>query len=209
MSDPTLSLFDQLAEKERKKLEATFSERHATIAACGDVMRGAIATVRAREWHTHEVLWNAALFLNTVSYDLSIGIQNFAYERDEWKRRYIARTLALLLFEIGEDLSSVFGKRFREAAKVLGVPSHQIDSVSSETKRISAFWNQNRTLFKEIRTMAGAHRDHDAIALHETIDAIDLFDLLGLGLQLGVLTNSLGAATQPILRFTAGIEPKE
>lgn len=209
MSDPTLNIFDQLAEKEQKALSAAFDKRHVTIAACGEVMKETISTLRNRGWKTHEPIWNAALFLNTVSYDLSIGLIDLVYEQDSWKRRLTARSLALLLFEIGEDIPAVFGKKFREAAMALGVTEGRLNALSAETKKISAFWNENRTLLKEIRTIAAAHRDHDAIALHELIDGIDLFELLGLGIKLGSMTNTLGAATQPIINFTAEVKPPE
>jgi hypothetical protein len=131
------------------------------------------------------------------------------YERDIWKRRLIARSLALLLFEIGEDIPAVFGKKFREASAALGVPEDQLDAIGVETKKVSVFWNENRRLLKDIRTIAAAHRDHDAIALHEAIDGIDLFELLGLGIKLGSMMNTLGAATQLIINFTAQVEPPE
>lgn len=209
MSDPTLTMFDQLAEKEQKALSLAFEKRHVTIAACGDVMKTTICALRDRGWQTHEPIWNAALFLNTVSYDLSIGVVELVYERDVWKRRLIARSLALLLFEIGEDIPAVFGKNFREASTALGVSDNQLNAVSAETKKVSAFWNENRTLLKEIRTIAAAHRDHDAIALHKSIDSMDLFGLLGLGIKLGSMMNTLGAATQPIINFTSAVEPPE
>jgi hypothetical protein len=209
MNDPTLNIFDQLAEQDQKALSAAFEKRHTTIATCGDVMKTTISTLRDRGWKTHEPIWNAALFLNTVSYDLSIGVVELVYERDVWKRRLIARSLALLLFEIGEDIPAVFGKKFRDASTALGVSEIQLNSVGAETKKVSAFWNENRALLKEIRTIAAAHRDHDAIALHESIDGIDLFGLLGLGVELSSMMNSLGAATQPIINFTSAVEPPE
>ncbi|MGJ8643404.1 MAG: hypothetical protein ACSHX9_08365 [Luteolibacter sp.] len=209
MSDPTLRLFDQLAEKEQQALSKAFDTRHVTIAACGDLLKNTVKTLRDRGWTTHEPIWNAALFLNTVSYDLSICMIDLVYERDIWKRRYIARSLALLLFEIGEDITTVFGRQFRQAATTLGVSKDQLNAIGDETKKFSVFWNDHRKLLKEIRTVASAHRDHDAIVLHESIDGIDLFNLLGLAVKLGSLTNSLGAATQQVVNFTSEITPPE
>jgi hypothetical protein len=209
MSDPTLTIFDQLVDEQQKALIASFEDRHATIAGCGDLMKTTISTLRDRGWNQHESLWNAALFLNTVSYDLSIGLLDLVYERDNWRRRLIARSLALLLFEIGEDIPSVFGKSFREAATALGASKEDLKKLGAETKQVSAFWSEHRPLLKKIRTIAAAHRDHDAIALHEAIDAIDLFELLALGLKLGAMMNTLGKVTQLIINFTAGVEPPE
>jgi len=209
MADINLNIFDQLAKKKQDALLAMFADRHVTIAACGDVFKNTISTLRDRGWKTHEPIWNAALFLNTVSYDLSIGIIDLVYERDLWKRRLIARLMALLLFEIGEDIPTVFGKNFRAAAKALNVPEEHIAAVGAETKKFSVFWNENRSLLKEIRTVAAAHREHDAIALHESINGIDLFKLIGLAVTVGGLANSLGSANQRILTSSSTTKPPE
>lgn len=209
MNDPTLNMFDQLAEKVQKALSVEFETRHATTAACGDVLKTTIFSLRDRGWKTHESILNAALFQNTVSYDLSIVVSDLVRERDVWKRRFIARSLALLLFEIGEDIPAVFGKKFRDASAALGVSNSQLNALDAETQKVALFWNEHRALLKVIRSIAAAHRDHDAIAIHETIDGIDLFDLLGLGIELGSMMNSLGAATQAIIKFTCSVEPPE
>ncbi len=208
-TNPTISIFDQLVDKEQTHLSATFGERHKALGECGELMKETIYFLRKQSWRTHEQIWNAALFLNTVSYDLSIRVIEMAHERDIWKRGLIARSLALILFEIGEDIPSVFGKKFREASTALGVSEDQLNAVGAETKKVSAFWNENRILLKEIRAIAAAHMDHDAIVLHELIDGIDLFDLLRLGILLGSMMNALGAATQPIINFTSELKPTE
>lgn len=209
MSDLDLSLFDQLALKQQKSLVESFEKRHVTIAACCDVMKATVKALRDRGHKTHEPIWNAALFLNTVAYDLSIWIIDLVYERDIWKRRLTARSLALLLFEIGEDIPTVFGRLYRESAITLGVPEVQLKALGAETKKFAAFWNENRVLLKEIRTIAAAHRDHDSIILHESIDGMDLFELLGLAAKVGSLLNSLGSASQKIIIFTGEVEAPE
>ena len=209
MNEGTLRLLDRLTEVERNSLEAMFDDRHETLEKCSAVLRQTALAVRSRGWQTHESIWNPCLFLNTVDHDLSLLIRDLAHERDQWKRCFVARSLALLLFEIAEDIPAVFGKPFRASLAALAVPTELRASVDAQTKAIGAFWNQHRSMLKEIRTAAAAHREHDAIRLLETIERIDLLKMLGLALELGRLLNELGAAAQAVITYTSAVKPPE
>lgn len=121
----------------------------------------------------------------------------------------MARSLALLLFEIAEDIPEVFGKPFRASLAALAVPTGLRACVDAKTKAINAFRNQHHLILKEIRTVAVAHREHDAIGLLETIERIELLEMLDLGLELGHLLNELGAAAQAVITYTSGVKPPE
>ena len=204
-NDGTLAIFDQLAEEQKQALSGAFSERNQKIAECGNSIKETVSMLRARGCESHEAIWNSALFLNTVAYDLSIGVLDLVYERDHWKRRLIARTVALIVYEIGEDIPAVFGKKFRDALKKLKVPEDQTDQLYQCVKLIAEAWNENRAVLKEIRTISAAHRDHDALAIHKTIDAIDVFELVGVAIKLGTLLNRLGPETQKVMTLTGQI----
>lgn len=209
MNRSTLALFDQFADAEQSDLAAIFSTRHVTIQNCGDVLRNTLAEVRARGWKNHDAIWNPCLFLNTVTYDHSIYVMQLAYERDDWRRSLIARNLATLMFEIAEDLPTVFGQDFNRSLKELNVPPELISGFRMQLKCVSGFWESNRELLKLIRTVCGAHREHDALLLHQTIDEIDEFKLLRLGVELGQVLNSIGKCAQVIIDFTSKVQPPE
>jgi hypothetical protein len=209
MTDDTLRLLDQLTEERRTELSGEFYSRNERIRQCSQTMLDTIATIRGRGWNTHERIWNACLFLNDAAYDHSILIFDLACERNEWRRSLAARSLALLLFEVSEDIPAVFGKDFRASMDALDVPADLKAAVSTATKEVSSFFHQHRSMLKEIRVAAAAHRDHDAVALHETIERMDLLTMLSAALDLGNLLNDLAAAAQAVMVFTSSVHPPE
>lgn len=205
----TLAMFDRLAATEQVALTNSFAKRHQVIAETNDIMLAMASECRKRNWKTHAAIWNPCLFLNTVAFDLSYLAYDLAYEEEKWKRGLTARHLATLLFEIAEDLPQVFGKDFNRALDSLAVGSDLRDVFRSQLKSVSQFWTDHRDELKQIRTVCGAHRDHDAILLLQTIDQIDLFKILQLGISLGATLNNVGPAAQAIISYTSKVKPPE
>lgn len=209
MNPNVQSLFDAMADAEKEAFARSFSSRDTTIAETSKVIRETVIVLRQRNWKTHEMIWNACLFLNTVAYDLSVLIFDLVYERDDWRRRLVARNLSTLLFETAEDLPTVFGRDFNQSLSKLNVPTSLRDSFREQLKKVSLFWDNHRAQLKSIRLICGAHRDHDAITMHTTIDKLDLFETLRIGVQLGSILNELGSASQAILNVTPSTAPPE
>ncbi|MEO0453973.1 MAG: hypothetical protein AAFY98_07530 [Verrucomicrobiota bacterium] len=145
--DPKLHILDQLVSKDREIVQ-NFADRHEVIKKCGESMKEAIREVRSRGWQTHEKVWNACLFVNTISYDLSHKVYALVYERDDWKRRLAARELAVLIYEAGEDIPTVFGKNFRSSCATLGISKALTSALDKDLKRVSNLWNENRSILK-------------------------------------------------------------
>lgn len=176
---------------------------------CTEEFQKTILSLDDRGWETHKQLWNAALFINVVSHDLSIVVHDIIRERDDWKRRYQARALALILYEITDDVPTVLGKKFQRAMSVLSVPDDMKKNLNAEKNKFSDFWNEHRELLKEIRISVAAHRDHDAMKQLRVIERIDILDIHSLGAKLGSRLNDLGKVTQSIMAFAATTEPPE
>jgi len=198
-----------LAATQKRQLRKRFTRRNQEMGQCTQSMRDTISMLDTRGWTTHRAIWNGCLYINVVSHDLSLIVYDLTYERDTWKRSFHARALALLLYEIAEDIPAVLGKKFHAALRSLDVPKEMQVALRAACKKTSEFWDEHRPLLKEIRTTAAAHRDHDAMKVLGVIDGMDLFALHGLGLNLGNVLLELGAAAQPILTFTANKQPPE
>jgi hypothetical protein len=209
MEEPTLTLLDQLLDEQRRWLTESFASRHMVLEDCSHALRQATAHCRANGFRAHEPICNACLFLNMIAHDLSVLVFDLAYERDEWRRRFIARSLALVLYEVADDLPAVFGKQFRDALRILAVPQDLVDNLNQQMARVSDYWNRNREMLSGIRTVSAAHREHDALKLHETIDSLDLLELLSLGLDFALVVNDVGPAAEAVFTFSVGVTPPE
>jgi len=209
MSKQAIRIFDALATMQKRQLRKLFTARNKEMAKCTQAMRDTISMLDRRGWGTHRAVWNACLYVNVVSHDLSLIVEDLTHELDEWKRRFHARALALLLYEIAEDIPTVLGRKFQRALGALDVPDEMRTGIRSASKQVSEFWDEHHLLLKEIRTTAAAHRDHETMKMLDVIDNIDLFELHSLGLNLGNLLLELGASAQPMLTFTANKKPPE
>ena len=201
MSKNDLKFFDFFYMFSCKKLARNFKKRNRIMGECTEYMKNKILTLHDKGLVEQKKLWNAGLFINLVAHDLSIIVSDVSVERDEWRRLYLARALALILYETAEDIPAVLGKEFQQSMEILSVPKKLKEKLNSEKNNISKFWNENREMLKEIRVSVAAHRDHDSIKQLKIIDEIDIFDIQSLGIKLGTLLNKLGQATQAILTY--------
>lgn len=150
MSKEAFKFFDILYLIRGQKLNRNLSRRSKVIGQCTEDFQKNILILSCRGWTTHEQLWNAGLYINVVSHDLSIVVHDIIRERDDWKRKYLARALALILYEIAKDIPDVLGKNFQAAMKTLSVPKDMKEKLNSEKKKFSKFWDEHRELLKEI-----------------------------------------------------------
>lgn len=198
---------DKLVDTEGERFREVYTQRHKVLQDCGTHMKATLKQIRSNGWKNHEVIWNSCLFLNTVCFDHSHLNFQLAVQRDEWQRRLTARSLSVLLYEICEDLLRVFGKDFRESMTVLHLPDSLFSQLGVETKAVNDFWATHGSGLKVLRTIAGAHRDHDAMLLNETIEGVDLHDLFTISNKLLELTNRLGQVAQAILTQASSVNP--
>lgn len=209
MSDNELRILDLLTDLEEPSFRALYMGRGEKIIAAGNAIQAGLQKWIRNGWETHSTVWNACLFINTVSLDHNYLVLDLALERHHWKRNYLGRQTALLLYELAEDIPTVCGGKFRAAIKKLGVDIAEIEALGSATKAISSFWKDHKAELKDIRTIAAAHRDHDAIKLLSAIESVDILRLFKLALSLGQAINDLGDASTAIVASTSRIKPPE
>ncbi len=203
------SIADRLLDREAKTMKADFARKHAELLKNSKLFQTTVATLRNRGWTTHATLWNLCLYLNTAAHDLSILVEDLAFERDNWRRRLVARNLAVLAYESTEDMQALLGKTFRESLEKLGVLSRFETRLRDARKPLDAFWKEHQASLKQVRVTSVAHREHDGLAMLNTVESIDIDDSLSIGLALGKILNDLGAVLQAIINETSSIVPPE
>jgi hypothetical protein len=200
---------DKLINKERKNLERTFATKHATLQATTEVFKNALFNAKNKGWKTHAALWNAGIYVNLAAHDLSVLVEQLAFERDVWARRLIARHVALLVYEITEDLRELLGKRLRDPLATLGLLATYDVSLRRAREPLDRFWDQKRSELQRVRVTTAAHRDLDGLAILETVEAIDVHHMIKVGMDLGQILNEIGAMLQKILTASSNIAPPE
>src|SRR5437868_927418 len=90
------------------------------------VTTGLIATLKKNcedaqnhGFKSYAVAYNAALFMVLVEQDLSAYSAALYYANSKWHQQFAARGMAVLLYEMVEDIPEVLGKDYRQSLRDL------------------------------------------------------------------------------------------
>lgn len=201
--------FDDLFDQQRASLEQTFAKKHHQLRATTEVFKQSLQNSKRQGWHTHAQLWNLGIYINLAAHDLSVLVWQLCVERDIWTRKLLARHVALLMYETTEDMTQLLGKRVREPLDKLGILPTFDGSLRTVREPLDQFWKQHAGKFNHIRRTSAAHRDLDGLTLFDTIDTIDIYEIIDRGLELGKVLNNIGSVVQSILTASSKIAPPE
>lgn len=110
----------------------------------------------------YEGILNFGLFITLAVQDISAFSESIIYARSDWERRFHARYLAVLLYELIEDLSGSMGGEYRGWLIDVGCDQSWIERLNTINGKVTNFGKHNAAWLREIRKYAGAHRDHNA-----------------------------------------------
>lgn len=136
-------------------------------------------------------IYNVGLYLLLFEYDFSILKNDALFSIRDWKKNFVARQIAVLLYETAHDLPELLGKDFRISLETLPLSDSDWETLNKSTKQINKFKNEHRELLNKLRNFVGAHRDKDAVKQLEIIEQADLFKLMELAGQFYSAINEL------------------
>lgn len=118
-------------------------------------------------------VFNVGLYLLLIDQDLADFTDDMVNAVGVRRRRFVAKHEAVLLFEAAEDLPQLLGKSFRNAAGQLGASPEQLQRLNAASSSMHGFWDTHREFLGSIRKALAAHREHDALAYVEKLEALD------------------------------------
>ena len=125
-------------------------------------------------------IYNVSLFMLTVEYDVSSIKFMIPFQMDKWNKKFLARQLAVLMYEATDDFLELLGKDYREMIKKLSDGETLLELLNDITKGLNEFKKKNKQTLHEIRNYCGAHRDKNGykqLALINSIESNDMLDL--------------------------------
>lgn len=154
------------------------------------VLEGAIRSVRSgydrakkNDMPHFQRVYNAGLYVLVFEYDIAILKNDALFAIRAWKKNFVARQLAVILYEAAHDLPELLGKEFRVSLKTLPLTEADWETFNGIMKLVNKFKNKHRDLLNELRNFVGAHRDKDAGKQLEIIEKVDLLKMLELSGQ--------------------------
>lgn len=128
-------------------------------------------------------VYNVGLYILVFEYDFSILKNDALFAVRPWKKNFVARQFAVLLYEASHDLPELLGKEFRESLRTLPLTDSDWANLNAILKRINEFKKEHHSQLNTLRNYVGAHRDKDAGKQLEIIDNVNLLDMADLAVQ--------------------------
>ena len=148
-----------------------------------DVIKREYKRARDANLEHYVRFYNVSLFILIMDYDMSVLSQHYirAYTRD-WERKFIARQMAVLLYEISKDIPEILAKEFRASLKTLPLWDEAEKEINQISKNLNQFKVSHGKMLGELRNIVTAHRYHDAAKQMEIIDNLNsdsIYKLVG------------------------------
>jgi len=124
--------------------------------------------------------YNLGLYILLLEMDWSTLSWDMMHATNEWRRKFVARQMAIFLYEASEDLPQLLGRDYREALTSLDIENEFLNELGQVSRQLSRFKQTNEGFLKRIRHFVGAHRDHDAAAQLDVLDNLEPLKVYGL-----------------------------
>ena len=128
----------------------------------------------------YERIYNVGLYVLILDYDFFILKNDALFSVRRWKKKFVARQMAVQLYEASQDLPRLLGKEFRVSLCEIGVSENELEELNSISKRLNMFKDDRRVLLQKIRNCTSAHREKDAALQLQVIEEIELLGIMEL-----------------------------
>ena len=155
--------------KRIKQLESTIQTTRMQYAAAGE-----------RGLENFQRVHNVGLYLLVFEYDMAILRNDALFSVRRWKKSFVARQMAVTLYEASHDVPQLLGKEFRASLEAIGITEKEWVQFNALSKEFHAFSETHREILKKLRNYVGAHRDNDAALQLNTIEDVDLLEIMEL-----------------------------
>lgn len=183
-------------ERNEERLRELFRNKLITLEKTLEVIAAGLKEAKKQKLHNIELIWNAAGYVNTCSFDLAVTGEALMFERDAWKRRYYSRMAAVNIYEASLDLLKITGKEFR--SEICGLPggSGFVEELGNKLKKVNKFRANNSAWLKDVRVCCAAHRDNNLSEQLRVVFEISPTKVLKVMAEFDALLNELGPIFQ-------------
>ena len=145
-------------------------------------------------------IFNVSLFMLTVEYDVSSITYMMPFQMDKWNKKFLARQLAVLMYEATDDFLELLGKDYRKMITKLSSGETLLEQLNEISKGLNKFKKKNEQFLYEIRNYCGAHRDKNGYKQLALINSIEPNDMLDLAAEFMIPVSKLTLYFSKVMR---------
>jgi hypothetical protein len=120
---------------------------------------------------------NAGLYTLLFDRDFAALKEFFLAANSDWDRRFVARQMAVMLYEGTQDVPVLIGKEFRGMMKRLEFADNRTNEVNQIRNKLAGFKRVHSERLKELRNVMAAHRDRDVTLQLRLLGGLDKFEV--------------------------------
>jgi len=136
---------------------------------------------------------NAGLYSLLFDRDFAALKEFFLAANNDWDRRFVARQMAVMLYEGTQDLPALIGKDFRDMMKRLEFADNRTKEVSQIRTKLAAFKRVHSERLKELRNVIAAHRARDVTLQLRLLDSLDKFEVYRTAVEFYAIVGELAS----------------
>lgn len=141
--------------------------------------------------HVHQVS-KLSLYLLLMDRDFSIlKVDMVAATFDGRRLHFIARQMAVMIYEATDDLKEMLAKDFRSSLTALKTPQADLVELNQIHSRICCFAVTHEEFLKKVRNVVAAHRDKDAMTFLQVFESLEPSEIFELGGDFYEIVNEL------------------
>jgi hypothetical protein len=194
-----------IPKKDQEEAEQKILSKSEKLATCTSEFIKTLLAIRLQGCAEAEVIWNAACHVNVLSHDLNVFVHVIGTTSSTWTQRAIARAMITAMYEGCEDLLELYGKPFKETCECLGVWSSLESDCRTTLKQLARFRNRHERKWRSVRLMAGAHKDHDALAMLQEVANVSAGETVSQARELDDILRALGAFSMKAIDVTEDV----
>jgi hypothetical protein len=127
-------------------------------------------------------IYNVGLYLLLADRDCAVLKVQMISSFENWNLRFTARQIALLVYEVCDDLIGLLGKQFRQSLITLSATEDDMNKFNKIYQQLTKFTNTNHQfLYNDIRNLVAGHRSQDSLEFLPAVEAIDPLRVFRLG----------------------------
>jgi hypothetical protein len=171
-----------LKSKNHRSITRKESNRIPHLEAAIQTLREQQIKARERGLVHAERIHNVGLYILLMDRDFSVLKIEMVSTFEMWRLRFTSRQMALLLYEVCDDLTKLLGKDFRDSLAALKINEADMQKFNQICKRLNEFKKANHQfLYHDIRNLVVGHRTQDSIEFLIAIEALDPVKVFKLG----------------------------
>lgn len=181
-----------------EELKEKYAKANSDLKEKIEVVEKCLKHLVHNKWDDMIHLWNLTGFILMVSLDLKIYIESILFSEGYGKRELHFKNLCVLIYETSEDIEQLIGKRFFEICDKYEISIDLIENLKTAKKKLTKFKNDHSVSLKAVRTIIGAHRDHNFLLQSEIIRSFSLTAFVPIFTEFDVITNELSVPLEKI-----------